>query len=39
MNSPAFFEIQADDPELAIRFDAAVFGWQFRRVPGLPVEY
>lgn len=39
MNSPAFFEIQADDPERAVRFYAAVFGWQFTKVPGLPVEY
>ncbi len=39
MNSPAFFEIQANDPENAIRFYAAVFGWQFAKVPGLPVEY
>ena len=39
MNSPAFFEIQANDPENAIRFYAAVFGWQFTKVPGLSVEY
>jgi len=39
MNSPAFFEIQADDPQGAIRFYGAVFGWQFTKVPGLPVEY
>jgi len=39
MNSPGFFEIQADDPEHAIRFYATVFGWQFTRVPDLPVEY
>ena len=39
MNSPAFFEIQADDPQRAIRFYGSVFGWQFTNVPGLPVEY
>lgn len=39
MNSPAFFEIQADNPQEAMRFCGAVFGWQFRKVPGLPVEY
>jgi len=39
MNNPAFFEIQADDPELAVRFYSAVFGWQFTKVPGMPVEY
>lgn len=39
MNNPAFFEIQADDPELAVRFYSAVFAWQFTKVPGMPVEY
>jgi len=39
MNSPAFFEIQADDPERAIAFYGDVFGWSFTKVPGLPVEY
>jgi predicted enzyme related to lactoylglutathione lyase len=39
MNNPAFFEIQADEPEHAVRFYSAVFGWQFTKVPGLPVEY
>jgi len=39
MNSPAYFEIQADDPEQAIGFYGGVFGWKFTKVPGLPVEY
>jgi predicted enzyme related to lactoylglutathione lyase len=39
MNSPGFFEIQADDPEEAMRFYGGVFGWGFTKVPGLPVEY
>jgi uncharacterized protein len=39
MNSPAFFEIQADNPERAIGFYGGVFGWTFTKVPGLPVEY
>lgn len=39
MNSPAFFEVQADDPERAVTFYAAVFGWQFTKVSGLPVDY
>jgi len=39
MNSPAFFEIQVDDPEQAITFYGGVFGWTFTKVPGLPVEY
>ena len=32
MNSPAYFEIQADDPERAIGFYTAVFGWGFTKV-------
>jgi predicted enzyme related to lactoylglutathione lyase len=39
MNSPAYFEIQADDPELAIRFYTAVFGWNFTKEMGLPIDY
>ena len=39
MNSPGFFEIQADEPEAATHFYGAVFGWQFTKVPGLPIEY
>jgi len=39
MNSPAFFEIQADDPEQAMSFYSAAFGWKFTKVPGMPVDY
>jgi uncharacterized protein len=39
MNSPAYFEIQADNPERAITFYKAVFGWTFTKVPGLPIDY
>jgi len=39
MNSPAFFEIQADNPERAIGFYTAVFAWSFTKVPGLPIDY
>ena len=39
MNSPGYFEIQADDPELAIRFYSAVFGWKFTKQMGLPTDY
>jgi uncharacterized protein len=39
MNSPAYFEIQADDPERAIGFYTAVFGWSFTKVTGLPIDY
>jgi predicted enzyme related to lactoylglutathione lyase len=39
MNRPAYFEIQADDPERAMGFYIAVFGWGFTKVPGLPIDY
>jgi predicted enzyme related to lactoylglutathione lyase len=39
MNHPAYFEIQADDPERAIGFYKAVFGWDTAKVPGLPIDY
>ena len=39
MNSPSYFEIQADDPTRARDFYTAVFRWKFTRVDGLPVEY
>ena len=39
MNAPAYFEIQADDPNRAVRFYGDIFGWKFDRVPGLPIEY
>lgn len=39
MNSPAYFEIQADDPERAIGFYRAVFGWSFTKAMGLPIDY
>jgi predicted enzyme related to lactoylglutathione lyase len=34
-----YFEIQADDPQRAIGFYAAVFGWKFSAVPGLLIPY
>lgn len=39
MNSPAYFEIQADDPEQAVGFYTAVFGWRFTKLIGLPTDY
>jgi uncharacterized protein len=39
MNSPGYFEIQADDPDQAIRFYIAVFGWSFTKQIGLPIDY
>jgi uncharacterized protein len=39
MNDPGYFEIQADHPETAIGFYAAVFGWKFIKEAGLPIDY
>ena len=39
MNTIAYFEIQAAQPELAIAFYRAVFGWQFARDEGIPIPY
>lgn len=39
MNTVAYFEIQADDPEAAMRFYADVFGWRFVKQEGLPIPY
>lgn len=39
MNGHLYFEIQADDPIRASHFYKEVFGWQFEKAPGLPVEY
>jgi len=39
MNSPSYFEIQADDTKRACEFYRDLFGWKFTKVEGLPVEY
>lgn len=39
MNSPAYFELQADNPERLIAFYETVFDWQFEKQEGLPVDY
>ena len=39
MNNVAYFEIQATEPEKAVRFYREVFEWQFTQEPGMPVEY
>ena len=35
----AYFEIQADNPESAIRFYGEIFGWKFAKADGLPIPY
>jgi predicted enzyme related to lactoylglutathione lyase len=39
MNGPSYFEIQADDLDRAMTFYREVFGWNFKRAEGLPIEY
>jgi predicted enzyme related to lactoylglutathione lyase len=39
MNTIAYFEIQAAQPDSAIDFYHAVFGWQFTPIEGLPIPY
>jgi predicted enzyme related to lactoylglutathione lyase len=39
MNRIAYFEIQADDPERAVRFYREVFGWRFTKEESLPIPY
>lgn len=34
-----YFEIQADDPQRAIKFYGTTFGWKFTEIPGLPIPY
>jgi predicted enzyme related to lactoylglutathione lyase len=39
MNSVSFFEIQVDDLQKAIDFYSSIFGWEFMKQEGLPIEY
>src|SRR5207253_2506528 len=39
INTVAYFEIQADDPERAVEFYRSVFGWRFAKADGLPIPY
>ena len=39
MNRVVHFEIYSDDPAVAQPFYENVFGWQFKKVEGGPVEY
>jgi predicted enzyme related to lactoylglutathione lyase len=34
-----YFEIQADNPQRALKFYSAVFAWKFDEVNGLPIQY
>jgi hypothetical protein len=39
MNGPSYFEIQAEAPSRAVDFYRGVFGWNFTKAEGLPIEY
>jgi predicted enzyme related to lactoylglutathione lyase len=39
MNSPSYFEIQAEDTNRALNFYKTIFGWQFDKTAGLPIDY
>lgn len=39
MNTVMYFEIQAGDPESAMRFYGDIFGWRFAKQDGLPIPY
>jgi hypothetical protein len=39
MNTIAYFEIQASNPEKSITFYRNVFGWKFSKEESLPIEY
>jgi predicted enzyme related to lactoylglutathione lyase len=39
MNTVSYFEIQADDPQAAVKFYGEIFGWEFIKEERLPIEY
>jgi predicted enzyme related to lactoylglutathione lyase len=39
MNSPEYFEIQADEPAQLVKFYELVFGWKGTRDENIPIEY
>ena len=39
MSTNIYFEIQADDLDRAENFYKTIFSWEFKPIPGLPVEY
>lgn len=39
MNRVVHFEIQADDAQRAIKFYQSIFGWDFQKWEGSPMEY
>lgn len=39
MNAVSYFEIQSSNPQRDVHFYQSVFGWNFEKVEGLPIEY
>lgn len=39
MNNVAYFEIQVEDTQRAVKFYSAVFDWKFDKEPHVPIEY
>jgi predicted enzyme related to lactoylglutathione lyase len=39
MNEVGYFEIQSDNLDKAIEFYSSIFGWEFTKQEGLPIEY
>ena len=39
MNTPSYFEIQADDIRRALEFYKEIFAWKFTKAEGTPTEY
>ena len=39
MNSPMYFEIQANSPQEAVVFYSEIFGWKCSRDENIPIEY
>jgi len=39
MNNISYFEIQANNPEKAVKFYNNVFGWNFEKNEQIPIEY
>ena len=39
MDAIQYFEIQAAEPERAITFYSSVFGWEFDKQAGFPIDY
>jgi len=39
MSGIAYFEIQADNPDSAVKFYQGVFEWRFTKQEGLPIPY